>query len=343
MARPEAGAPPVRSSAVATRPRDSQIETYRSIADLMRRPDRWADLVAMTGSVEAAERFLSVAMSYIASGRDLLDSTPESLIQAIKDAAVLGLEPTGVAGEAAIVTYAGVARLQPMYRGILKRVRNTQQVDFIDCPPPVMEADEFEYGWTERGFWFRHNPDKLDLGAAPDGTPRGRGGYVKFYAYAVMPSGYVHGEVMADSEVREVRDQYSRAYQRWLRDQTKEPPPWVKSYAEMGRKTVLLRMGKRMPQSAFDQRLLELDAMAERAADDATATVRRIDVTSARQRAIEAARGLPAPASRQLPAGEAAAAEAQAAQTEEEMLADARAATEVAARPDQGQEEPLDF
>ena len=332
MTRPNAGRPPVRTSAVATRPRESQLETYRNVAAEMRRPDRWADLVAMIGSVEGAERFLSVAQAYIASGRDLLNATPESLIQAIKDAATLGLEPTGVAGEAAIVVYQGVATLQPMYRGILKRVRNTGRVDFIDAEI-VMEGDEFEYGFTERGGWFRHVP--RDLPPGPGGEARGRGPFTRFYAYAIMPSGYTHLRVMSDAEVREVRDNHSRAYRYWVANPNSNPPPWVTAYGEMGRKTVLHRLGKIMPQDAYDQRLLELEALAERAEDVATASVRRIDVSAARQKALEAARGAPAPAAPQLGAGPVVGAGAAdgGGPTEEEMLADALAATEADEAP----------
>lgn len=285
MARPATGRPPVATSAVAVREpaadrRDMIV--YRDVASKLRRADRWADLVSMLGSRDLAERFISVALHAISNNSDLLlNAEPMTIIQAVKDSAALGLEPTGLGGEGWIIRYGKVATFQPGYRGYLKRIRNSGLVSFVDCQV-VYEADVFEYGWSEQGAWFRHRPNARELFDA-DGNTRGRGNYWGAYAYATMPSGYCYLEPMPFAEIEHIRRTYSKA------GADGKLTPWDTHWGEMARKTAIRKLAKRLPQSAVDRLLAADEAIEQQIAEENDRP--RLDVSAVRARAIAAAGG----------------------------------------------------
>ena len=280
MARPNAGPPPVNTSALARRDERKDITRYKVVAEAFQREDRRADLRAMLGSDELVDRFLSVALHAISTDSNLLlKATPESIIQAIRDSATLGLEPTGLTGEAWLVVYGDKAKLMPGWRGYLARIRNSGQVLYITTDV-VYVNDEFRYGSTENGKWYVHNP------AMPykqeDGTYLNpRGGYWGAFAAATMLSGYKDHEVMPEVEINFIRDHYSEAVKQG------RSSPWDTSWGEMARKTVLRRFAKRLPQEAVEQ-LLRLDAEADEAAREAVEAEARFRPTAARQAALRA-------------------------------------------------------
>lgn len=282
MARPTVGPPPVPQSAVVPvedRPGRKDLANYLEIAKAFERDDRRADLLAMFGGDQnLVDRFLAVALNAIATNSDLLlNASAVSIIQAVKDSATLGLEPTGLTGEAVIIRYGQTAQLAPMYRGYLKRIRNSGRVRDIDVQL-VYDADEFDYGWNQNGGWFNHHPAKPTKGDDGAGT---RGSYWGAYAYAVMPTGFVELEVMTEVEINYVRDRFSRAAQ------SDKGSPWDTSWGEMARKTVLRRLCKRLPQEAVDQLLL-IDALADQAADQAKEAAVRVEASPARRAALRA-------------------------------------------------------
>ena len=147
------------------------------------------------------DRFVTVALHAATSRPDLLRATTESLIESIRDAALLGLEPVGVTGDGSIVVYdekvreerptrnggtiivetkVPTAHFQPMYRGLLKLSRRSDSIAHVDAHV-VYQGDTIE----------------IDLGSQPsvrhapvlDGLRRG--GYVGAYAVAEMTNGNV--------------------------------------------------------------------------------------------------------------------------------------------------------
>jgi recombination protein RecT len=236
----------------------------------------------MLGSDDLVDRFLSVALHSISTDSYLLlNATPESIIQAIRDSATLGLEPTGLTGEAWIVVFKGTAKLMPGWRGYIRRIRNSKQVQDIDVQL-VYANDQFDYGYNQTGGYFDHHPAK----PVKDPTTPGeyldpRGGYWGVYAYAVMPSGFVELEVMTEADVNYVRDHFSESVR------SGKKSPWDDSYGEMARKTVLRRLAKRLPQEAVEQ-LLRLDAAVDEAARESAEETRRIAPSAARQAALRA-------------------------------------------------------
>jgi recombination protein RecT len=224
---------------------------------------------AMFRSKEEADRFLAVAFALLANNSQLLQNcSPMSIVQSLRDAARLGLEP--MTEEAAIVEYAGVAKLMPMWRGYLKRIRNSGQVSDVDAQL-VMENDHFEYSFTQQGGHFSHIPVKRD-----------RGGYWGCYAYAVMPSGFVELEVMTEAEINFIRDTFAKGAGR-------SDSPWKVSWGEQARKTVIRRLAKRLPASAVNE-LLALDKSNDEAADRLEAATARLtsEVADVRTLALQA-------------------------------------------------------
>jgi len=280
MARPPSSPPPVQPSALTPAPRRTDLVKYEQVAAAFERQDRIDGLRAMLGSDEAVQRFLQVALHAIATDSNLLfKATPESIIQAVRDSATLGLEPTGLTGDAWIVVYGDKAKLMPGWRGYLSRVRNSKKVQDIDVQI-VYVNDDFDYGWNERGGWFSHHPAKPIRNPENDEYLNPRGDYWGVYAYAVMPSGFVELEVMTEADVNFIRDHFSEAVK------NKKQSPWDTSYPEMARKTVIRRLAKRLPQEAVEQ-LLRLDVEADEARE-ATETKPGFSATTAREAALAA-------------------------------------------------------
>jgi recombination protein RecT len=233
------------------------------------------------GDKRLMDRFLAVAFSALASNSQILrDATPMSLIQAIKDAAALGLEP--MTEDAAIVVYSGTAKLMPQWRGYLKRIRNSGKVVEIDCQV-VYGEDVFELSLGTSPS-ITHIPklpeqlgDKVDLE---------RGGYRGVYAWALMPSGKYLIEWIPAVEIDIIRDTWGNK-----RSQNNKPLPWETSYGEMARKTAIRRLAKRLPGAAVDQ-LLTLDAAHDETAETLAAV--RDDMADVRKLALQAVQQLPA-------------------------------------------------
>jgi recombination protein RecT len=280
MARPPAGSAPVNRSLVGAEAElpvaRRDVVIYNNIVDALRRPDRRADLRAMLGSDAEVDRFLAVAFNSIATQSGLLmNCTGVSIVQAIKDAATLGLEPTGLTGEAVIYPYKDVAKLVPMWRGYLKRIRNSGKVQDIDTRL-IYVNDEFDHWTTASGFEFMHHPVR----PAPDESIDSRGAYWGAIAWAVMPSGFKVGEVMPAADInREARDKSES----WRNEEKRASSPWATHWGEMARKTVLRRLSKRLPQEAVAV-LLALDEDADRT----PVTVEDPTMTSARRVALAA-------------------------------------------------------
>ncbi len=255
------------------------VATYEEVRGILTR-DRGVEARAIQamlgGDKRLYQRFVATTFSLLAKQSEVLrDATPISIVQAIKDAAAMGLEPLTTDG--GIVVYGSTATFLPQWQGHLKRIRNSGKVQDIDVQV-VYEADDFTWGFTERGGTFVHKPAK----------DRGDSGFWGAYAYAVMPSGFVELDVMPEAEIIEVRNRFSRGYNR-------PDSPWVKAPGEMYRKTVLRRLEKRLPAEAVDV-LLAAELRAEEAergirAIEAQATA--VERDPVRDMALQAVGALP--------------------------------------------------
>lgn len=162
---------------------------------------------------------------------------PASFVNSIMHASKLGLEP-GI--DAHLVPYEnkrqGTVEIQciPDYRGLLKLARNSGDITSVSVQI-VYEHDHFELslGLVET---LTHKP-KLD---GPRGDP------VLVYGVARFKDGSHHVEWMSVHDINTIRDG-SRGYQNAVR--YKSDNPWISSWEEMARKTLVRRMCKYLPRS----------------------------------------------------------------------------------------------
>lgn len=222
------------------------------------------------------DRFVNVAIDAIVRDKNLLRADRLSLIEAIRHSAIMGLEPTSVMGEGAIVVYNDssqgkkLAQFQPMVRGLMKLARNSGEIAAIGVDvvrrqdhfvyrsgsDPVIEHEPYIEGLTEK-----RNPDE-------EGND-----VVGAYAFLKLRSGELLPLFMSTAEIHK-RRQVSRSWQ-----SSGEGSIWGKWPEEMMKKTVLRRlMQERAPLSFRAQAALALDAEIDSADGDpekVTASVSR--------------------------------------------------------------------
>lgn len=238
-------------------PRVNPREQYALIEKAVH--DREADIVATLVPTIPKERFIAVALQAVTRSPRLLECTPASIIKALRDAAELGLEPSGLMGSAYLVPYRNrksqryEAQLIAGYRGLIDLARRSGEVKTIEAHV-VRERDDFDYQFGTDA--FLHHKPYLNRTAAvdDDGQPLDGGLYVAAYAFARLTSGEVQFEVMDVPQIEAVR----------RRSKAADDGPWSTDWAEMARKTPTRRMLKYLPLSVIAlTRALELEDAAE--------------------------------------------------------------------------------
>lgn len=182
------------------------------------------------------ERFIRVVLTAVNNNPDLVKADRRSLLIAATQCAQDGLLPDN--REAAFVIYAGSAKYTPMVWGIVKKCRNSGELAEITSHV-VHENDAFDYSFGDNE-GITHKP----LLKGNRGEPIGA------YAIAKLKDGSIYREFMSAAEIMAVRD-ISRA---------KDKGPWSGPFKlEMWRKTVLRRLGKRLPMSTDQERVVTRD------------------------------------------------------------------------------------
>lgn len=221
---------------------EKQEDTLRKVVAQINRPDRMEQLKsALQGTPGAVERFKTVALHALATnGNVLKDCTPESIVEAVRESAVLGLEPTGLLGEGWILPYGATAKFQPGYRGYLKLLRNSGQVAAVDCQLVYMN-DEFDVRFgTDPG--ITHRPILVGERDTSGALIQQRGDYRGTYAWVRFKSGELVIEWMTTADVEEVKKRSPSV-------RANRQSPWDSDWGEMARKTVIRRLLKRLPLS----------------------------------------------------------------------------------------------
>ncbi len=193
------------------------------------------------------ERLIKIALVAASRNPVLLQCSQTSILQAVMQAAELGLEPSGVLGSAYLVPFRNrktgqyEATLIPGYRGLIELALRSESVLRIEARV-VRDGDTFElcYG-TEPS--LIHKPDFLESD----------GGMIGVYAVAYLKEGPPQVEYMTKGQVDAIR----------VRSRSANEGPWVSDYEEMARKTVVRRLCKYLPASAGLNRALEAESEAE--------------------------------------------------------------------------------
>lgn len=223
--------------------RDVAVPNIANLAEVvngLNRPDRRQQLKSILGSDAAVDRFITVSLHSLGGNRDLVERcTPASIMEAIRESAVLDLEPTGILGEAWLVKHGNRAILRVGYRGYLKLIRRSGFVQAVDCQL-VYDNDKFsvELGTNAH---VLHVPT-LDTE---------RGGYRGSYAWARLASGELIVEWMTTADIEAVKA-VSETGKRGF-------GPWAEWWGEMARKTVLRRLAKRLPLTAHAEAAVAVD------------------------------------------------------------------------------------
>jgi len=254
---------PSRTQARTRRPQSEATEAQRNAVVVFDAKDKAEKLVRaieerrdqisgfLGDTPEGVQRFLTVAIDAITRDRGLLEADLFSLVASVRHAAIMGLEPTSVMGEGAIVVYRDnaqdgkkIAQFQPMVRGLAKLARNSGEVTAIGVDV-VREHDEFELrSGTEPG--ITHRPKYDGSGGSVIGA----------YAFAKLRSGELAQLYMTTAEIhkrRGVSKQWQGAGQ--------ATSIWATWPEEMMKKTVLRRLlVEKVPLSFRAQRALALEA-----------------------------------------------------------------------------------
>lgn len=231
---------------------DRRVTAFRKVeAALNSRTDH---LMQVLPAKVGVDRFMRVALGAMSRNPTLFDCATESVVKSMLDAAELGLEPSGLMGQAYLVPYRNRGTLEAQlivgYRGLAELARRSGDVAAVEARV-VRQRDTFgvEYGTQPT---IQHVPYIAGVGGAPlsgdDSAPvDGAGPLVAVYAVLTLRDGTRIIDVMTATEVDAVRK----------RSKASDIGPWVTDYLEMARKTVLRRALKYAPVSIVDLRVAE--------------------------------------------------------------------------------------
>ena len=198
-----------------------------------------------------AERLVKVAITAVLKNPALLECSHESMALALMEVGSLGLEPTGVLGQAYLVPYYNKntsqkeVQLQVGYRGMAELVYRGGKVYDID-PQVVHEGDDFEYSLGLQPV-LRHVPSG------------GEGMLTHAYAIARYTIGESKFVVLPREEVLKIKASSKG-----------RGGPWVDWEEEMWKKSAVRRICKTLPMStALERAIAKDDAVATGTVEDA--------------------------------------------------------------------------
>lgn len=159
----------------------------------------------------------------------LQKASPMSIYAALITSAQLGLEPSGVRGEAYLVPFKGECTLIPGYRGLIKLALQSSMVKSIDAQL-VYEGDKFRV-WLGTRNEIEHEPN-FESGGGP---------LIAAYAVAELSTGGKVIEVMGRTELEDIK-----AFAATQRNGN-PGPAYDKWEDQMFRKAPIRRLCKRLP------------------------------------------------------------------------------------------------
>jgi phage RecT family recombinase len=228
-----------------------------SAAELRSFLDRNAGSIQrVAAQVMNPHRMVAILAQAFSRSPILVKCTPLSLLRCLAQGAELGLEVAGQLQEFHPVPYWNnnlrcyEAQGIPGYPGLVKLVLQDEKISRV-LAQFVYRSDIFDFEYGDKPF-LKHKPDLSKLGEdQPDSE------IIAFYAVAFLKDGSSIFEVMGRAAVDKIKQ---RAQEK---KKDAEKGPWVTDYAQMGIKTGLRRLCKRLPKSAALAKALDLQAQAE--------------------------------------------------------------------------------
>jgi len=212
----------------------------KSIAAFLNDPRVKAQIALALPAHVTPDRLVRMALTQLRVNPKLGECSLESFAGALFTAAQLGLEP-GPLGECWFIPrynsklQTTECTFQAGYQGLAKLAHNSGQIKSLYAYA-VYEGDEFDYGLGDSPY-VHHKPD-------PDRASESDDAIRFFYAVENLTNGGREIEVWSKAHMDDHRDQYVK------KDKAgKYPATWVKSYAAMGRKTLVSVVARRGPRS----------------------------------------------------------------------------------------------
>jgi recombination protein RecT len=206
---------------------------------------RFKTMQALLPAHMTEERFAALVVSAAAKDSNIFKCTGESILNAIYQAASLGLEINSATGEAYLIPYGSKAQLVPGYKGLVKLAIQSRDVRSIEARL-VYDGEQPTFGvfyGTESR--IEHVPN-FDVDRLPEKV-------IFAYGVAKLASGASTFEVMTRKQLDAIRN----------RSASKNSGPWVTDTEEMFRKTVARRLCKYLPMSPQLSQAIELSDRAE--------------------------------------------------------------------------------
>ncbi|MGG3233218.1 recombinase RecT [Priestia flexa] len=187
------------------------------------------------------ERLVRIGMNATSRNPKLLECTPDSIVGAVVNCGVLGVEPN-LLGQAYIVPFWNSstnqfeAQFQLGYKGLIDLARRTGQLSNV-YSHEVYEGDEFRYSYGL----------EKDLIHVPSGE-EDESKITHFYAVYKMKDGSYDFIVMSRHQIEKHRDRFTKSQKNG-----NVFGPWKDHFAEMAKKTVLIKLLKTAPISIEQQ------------------------------------------------------------------------------------------
>ncbi|MFF5668873.1 recombinase RecT [Streptomyces hygroscopicus] len=209
-----------------------------------------ADIEAALPRHVSADLFLAALRPVLPM---LRKCTPASVLQSVITCARFGLIPDG--HQAVITADDRIATFLATYHGYVELMYRSGLVRSV-VAGLVYEGDEWDFVPTARvGEDFVHKPNMV---ASKKDRP-----VVFAYAFAWLEGGARSAvATVTVEEAEEIRDEFSRAYQRAEASGTKDSL-WHTRFPDMHMKTAIRRMAKLVPKSAELRALIEVEQAAE--------------------------------------------------------------------------------
>lgn len=187
------------------------------------------------------ERLIRVGMNAVSRNPRLMECTPESIVGAVVNCGVLGVEPNLI-GHAYIVPFWNnstkkfEAQFQLGFKGLIELARRTGEISNVYAHE-VYEGDvwDFDYGLDKR---LVHKPS----GEEDESK------VTHFYAVYKLKDGAYDFVVMSRTQIEKHRDRFTKSQK-----DGKVFGPWKDHFIEMGKKTALIKLLKIAPISIEQQ------------------------------------------------------------------------------------------
>lgn len=182
----------------------------------------------------------------------LAETDPRSMLSALMNCAEMGLTPNTPLGQAYLIPFGRECQLVVGYRGLMTLALRSGDVKSIQSGvATVEEVKAGDFDWQHGSTSFLKAK-----GTYPDGEP------AYAWAYAKMESGGEQFIVMPWAKVLEIRDG-SNGWKSAVKFGKTKSSPWFTNEREMGEKTAIRALCKKLPLGAQAENVMNMAMTAD--------------------------------------------------------------------------------